>query len=105
MVLAPTVSPSNISWPTPRAETTGRQRLTGEYTRALPNGEVAWQNVNQAKAAGATALFGPPERREFMEGFHYRRSAKQSADTMAPEFFKGFPPAAVYERNLVWDTE
>ena len=88
-----------------QGEITARQRLTGEYTRALANGEVAWKNVSQAKADSATAPFGPPERREFMEGFHYRRSAKESADSMAPEFFKGFPPTAVYERNLVWDTE
>ncbi len=88
-----------------RGEITGRQRLIGEYTRALPGGNVIWKNVTEAKADGATAPFGPPEKREFMEGFHYRRSAKESADTMAADFFKGFPPTAVFERNLVWDTE
>ena len=25
-------------------------------------------------------------------------------ETMKPDFFKGFPPTAVFERNLVWDT-
>jgi hypothetical protein len=82
-----------------------RQRLTGEYTRALANGDVVWKNVAQETANGPTAPFGPPEKREFMEGFHYRRNAKDAADSMAPDFFKGFPPAAVFERNLVWDTE
>jgi hypothetical protein len=88
-----------------KGEVTGRQRVTGEYTRALPNGEVVWKNVSQAKAESVTAPFGPPEKRDFMEGFHYRRDAKESADTMAPDFFKNFPPTAVFERSLVWDTQ
>jgi hypothetical protein len=36
-----------------------------------------------------------------MEGFHYRNDL---GITMAPDFFKGFPPTAMMERNLVWDT-
>jgi hypothetical protein len=36
-----------------------------------------------------------------MEGFRYRNDL---GETMKPEFFKGFPPMAVMERNLVWDT-
>lgn len=82
-----------------------RQRLVGDYTRALPTGDVVWNNVSEAKADGATSPYGPPEKIEFMEGFHYRRNAKESADIMAPEFFKNFPPTAVFERNLVWDTQ
>jgi hypothetical protein len=88
-----------------RGEITTRQRLIGDYTRALPTGDVVWKNVSEAKANGATSPYGPPEQIEFMEGFHYRRNAKESADTMAPDFFKTFPPAAVFERNLVWDTQ
>ncbi len=78
-----------------------RQRLTGEYTRGLPGGDVMWKNVTQVEAIGPTASYGPANKREFMEGFRYRNDA---ASTMAPDFFKGFPPAAVVERNLVWDT-
>jgi hypothetical protein len=89
----------------PRGEITARQRLIGDYTRALPTGEVVWKNVSEAKADGATPPYGPPEKIGFMEGFHYRRNAKDSADTMAPDFFKGFPPEAVFERNLIWDTQ
>lgn len=84
-----------------KGEIVKRQRLTGEYTRGLPDQEVVWKNVTQADANGATAPFGTPQKRDFMEGFHYRNDL---GATMKPDFFKGFPPAAVFERNLVWDT-
>jgi hypothetical protein len=78
-----------------------RQRLTGEYTRGLPGGEVMWKNVTQAVAQGEAAPFSNAEKRGFMEGFRYRNDI---GGTMAPDFFKGFPPTAIMERNLVWDT-
>jgi hypothetical protein len=78
-----------------------RVRLTGDYTRGLPAGDVLWKNVAQADADGATAPFAAAQKRDFMEGFRYRNDA---ASTMKPDFFKGFPPTAVRERNLVWDT-
>lgn len=84
-----------------KGETLRRQRLTGEYTRGLAGGEVLWKNVAQADADGATAPFGAAQKRDFMEGFRY---ANDLSNTVKPEFFKGFPPTAVFERNLVWDT-
>lgn len=78
-----------------------RQRLTGEYTRGLAGGEVIWKNVIQAEADGPTGEYGPGQKRDFMEGFRYRNDL---AATMQPDFFKTFPPTAVFERNLVWDT-
>jgi hypothetical protein len=84
-----------------KSEIIKRQRLTGEYTRGLPSGEVMWKNVTQADADGLTAPFAPAQKRDFMEGFRYRNDL---AVTMKPEFFKAFPPTAVFERNLVWDT-
>lgn len=84
-----------------RGEIMSRQRLVGEYTRGLEGGDVMWKNVTQADAVGATAPFAPPQKREFMEGFRYRNAM---ANTMKPDFFKAFPPSAVFERNLVWDT-
>ena len=84
-----------------KGEILRRQRFTGEYTRGLEDGEVMWKNVAEADADGATAPFGDPQKRAFMEGFRYR---DKLADTMKPDFFKGFPPTAVMERNLVWDT-
>src|ERR1019366_8434369 len=82
-----------------KGEMVFRQRLSGEYTRGLAGGDVMWKNVTQADAAGATAPFSTPQKRDFMEGFRYRNNV---GSTMSPEFFKGFPPTAMMERNLVW---
>ena len=84
-----------------KGELVYRQRVTGEYTRGLPGGEVMWKNVSLANAVGATAPFDAPQKSGFMEGFRYRNDM---ASTMTPDFFKGFPPTAVMQRNLVWDT-
>ena len=78
-----------------------RQRLTGEYTRGLANGEVVWNNVALANAEGPTSAFATAEKQTFMEGFRYPNDLSA---TMKPDFFKAFPPTAVIERNLVWDT-
>jgi hypothetical protein len=79
-----------------------RQRVTGDYTRGLANGEVEWKNVGEAQADGATAPFPTPQKQDFIEGFHYPLG---SPDTLKPDFFKSFPPSAVFERNLIWDTD
>lgn len=78
-----------------------RQRVTGDYTRGLPNGEVTWKNVGVATAIGAMAPFPAPQPQSYMEGFRYRDALD---DTVSPDFFKTFPSTAVLERNLVWDT-
>ena len=78
-----------------------RQRFIAEYTRGLAGGEVMWNNVTQATASGATAPFSFAQKRDFMEGFRYHNDLDS---TFRPDFFKGFPPTAVMERNLVWDT-
>jgi hypothetical protein len=84
-----------------KGEVQFRQHLTGEYTRGLADGEVMWKNVSEADAAGLAAPYGAAQKREFMEGFRYKNDL---SSTMKPEFFNGFPPTAVFERNLVWDT-
>jgi hypothetical protein len=78
-----------------------RQRLTGDYTRGLPGGDVVWTNVSQADADGATAPFPSAQKRDFMEGFRYHNDL---SETLKPGFFQAFPATAVFERNLVWDT-
>lgn len=84
-----------------RGEIFQRQRLTAEYIRGLPGGEVMWKNVTQATAEGAAASFGPAQECDYMDGLRYRNDL---ALTFKPDFFKKFPPTAVMERNLVWDT-
>ncbi len=80
-----------------------RQQVSGDYTRGLPGGDVIWKNVTQAEANGPTAEFGPAEKQEFMEGLRYQGGSEVFSRTLAPDFFKGFPATAVFERNLVWD--
>jgi hypothetical protein len=85
----------------PTGEVIHRQQVTGDYTRGLPNGEVQWNNVADAQVDGATAPFPATPKLDFMEGFRYRNDL---GATMSADFFKSFPPSAIMERNLVWDT-
>ena len=84
-----------------RGEIVERRRFTGEYTRGFAGGDVMWKNVTEATAGGLTAPFGAIQKINFMEGFRYHNDL---GSTLQPDFFKTFPPAAVMERNLVWDT-
>ena len=84
-----------------KGEILRRQRLTGDYTRGLAGGDVMWKNVTQEDADGATAPYAPAQKRDFMEVFRYHNDL---GDTLKPGFFKAFPPTAVFERNLIWDT-
>ncbi len=88
-----------------KGEIVHRQRVAAEYTRGLPGGDVVWKNVTEAEADGATGPLAPAQKREFMEGFRYHKNPASFSGSMAPDFFKGFPPAAIFERNLVWDEE
>jgi hypothetical protein len=89
-------------------DTTGqvvqRQRVSGDYTRGLPGGEAAWSRVIVAESNGPAEISDPGQQREFMEGFRYRTGPASLGNTMKPDFFKSFPPEAIFERNLVWDT-
>jgi hypothetical protein len=89
-------------------DTTGqvvqRQRVSGDYTRGLPGGEASWSHVTVAESNGPAEISIPGQKREFMEGLRYRTGPASLGETMKPDFFKSFPPAAVFERNLVWDT-
>lgn len=87
----------------PLGDVLQRHRLTAEYTRGLPGDEVVWREVVAAVADGPGAALPPGERREFMEGFRYGRGPAAAGAAFRPEFFEGFPPSAVHERNLVWD--
>lgn len=77
-----------------------RQRVAGEYVRGLKGGEVEWRKVAIAETGGLKSQFGPPKKRDFMEGFRYVNDLSR---TFKPDFFQAFPASAVYERNLVWD--
>lgn len=80
-----------------------RQRVSADYTRGLAGGEAVWKNVTVAESNGPAEIAAPGRKREFMEGFRHRAGSAGLEEAMKPEFFKGFPPTAVVERNLVWD--
>lgn len=85
-----------------RGEMLRRQRFTADYTRGLPDNKVRWDNVTEEDADGATTVpYGTPQKRDFMDGFSY---VNNMTETFNPDFFKVFPPTAMLERNLVWDT-
>ncbi|HLH07099.1 MAG TPA: hypothetical protein VKW78_07675 [Terriglobales bacterium] len=84
-----------------RGEVVRRQRLTGEYTRGLPGGDVVWNNVTDAAVNSPTDPFPAADKQTYMEGFRYHHDA---GDMLKPEFFRQFPPTATMEKNLVWDT-
>jgi len=75
-----------------KGEIVHRQRVAGEYTRGLLSGDVVWKNVTVAEADGATGPLAPAQKREFMEGFRYHKNPASFSGSMAPDFFKGFPP-------------
>ena len=79
-----------------------RERIVGTYTRDFSNDKVGWTAVDVSRTSTKSPdQFGEPERREFMEGFSY---SLHGGDMTSAEFFRGLPPGAVQERNLVWDT-
>lgn len=84
-----------------RGQVIRRQLISGNYTRGLPGGDSVWTDVSQIDSDGPGEPSGPAQKREFMEGFRYH----DASASLAPDFFKGFPPMAVFERNLIWDTE
>ena len=80
-----------------------RVRYSALYTRGLPGDAVRWSDVTVASNTDGSDKFPAAEKREFMEGFSYPHTSDK--DMLKPGFFRGFPPMAMQERNLVWDTE
>jgi hypothetical protein len=79
----------------------GKERVTGEYIRALPDGKVRWNNVRIAKAKSFDQPFTEGEIQSYMEGFTYNLSKRE--DMLKKEFFRGFPDTEIKTKNLVWD--
>ncbi len=78
---------------------TGRMRVTGKYTRALPGDLARWKNVRIAKPEDPNSPPGQGQLQEHMQGLTY----KPSGDTFDPKFFKDFPPTAMETKVLIWD--
>jgi hypothetical protein len=76
-----------------------KERIVGEY-RTNADGTVEWNNVSIATAHALDESFPSGQPQRFMNGFRYR----PGSDPTKAEFFKGFPPNATQQQNLVWDT-
>jgi len=81
---------------------TGRQRVSGDYTRGLPDNKVRWNNVRVAASGKAEGAFSKGEPQKYMEGFSYESG---TPDQFKDSFFAGFPAGAtsMQMKNLVWD--
>jgi hypothetical protein len=71
----------------PSGQVVHRQRVSGDYTRGLPQDQIEWNHVTLADASDDKAPFAAPQESAFMDGFQY----PGNADSTAPDFFKSFP--------------
>lgn len=80
---------------------TGKQKVTGDYTRGLENGFVTWNNVYISGSQSFEEPFPQGTKQEYMENIKYVPSPKMVQE----EAFKNFPssPENIYARNLIWD--
>jgi hypothetical protein len=80
---------------------TGKQKVTGEYTRGLENGFATWNNIFIAGSNSFSEPFPVGARQDYMENIKYI----PSSDMLNAKAFKDFPatPESVYAKNLIWD--
>lgn len=79
-----------------------KERISGLYTRGLPEGKARWANVRIAQASGLDDAFTEGAPQTYMEGFTYKLSDPKQM--LSKDFFTGFPPGELRTKNLVWDT-
>jgi hypothetical protein len=79
----------------------GKQKITGDYTRGLENGYVAWNNVFISGSNNFSEPFPEGKRQDYMENMKYIPSSKM----LEQGAFTNFPkdPQSVFAKNLVWD--
>ena len=80
---------------------TGKQKVSGDYTRGLENGFVSWNSIFISGSNSFSEPFPAGTNQAYMENLKYVPSSK----TLEADFFKDFPstPEAVFAKNLVWD--
>ncbi len=78
-----------------------KSRISGEYTRALENGNVIWNNVRISESTNLNEPFSEGEKQEVMENFTYSPFFSQDmfkSDSM----FSKIPEPNIKFRNMVW---
>jgi hypothetical protein len=83
------------------ANLTHKERVVGEYTRALPDGKSRWASVSIARGKGFDDPYPEGTPQKYMEGFSYNLTTRENM--LKPEFFPGFPENEIKTKNLVWD--
>jgi hypothetical protein len=80
---------------------TGKQKVSGDYTRGLENGFVTWNNILISGSNDFSEPFKEGARQDYMENIKYVPSPKM----LDVEAFKNFPakPENVFAKNLIWD--
>lgn len=78
----------------------GRERVSGDYTRGLPDKKVRWNNVQIAQSTNADGAFADGVPQKYMEGFSYDPA---SPDQLKGSFFADFPADSMQVKTLVWD--
>lgn len=78
---------------------TGKERTSAEYTRALGDGKVQWNNIRVAQAKGFDDPIPEGEWQQNMEGFSYQ----PNMDIMTSDFFRKFPATEMKIKHLVLD--
>jgi hypothetical protein len=78
-----------------------KKKITGDYTRGLENGLVAWNNIFISSSSDFSKPFPSGSKQEYMENFKY----VPSSGMLDAAAFKDFPqgPETVFAKNLVWD--
>ena len=76
-----------------------KQRIQGEYTRGLGNGQVKWNNVTMAFSMQKDGDFPVGNKIDYMEDFSY----SPSEDMLHSDKFKDFGENSAFTKNLVWD--
>ena len=76
-----------------------KQRIQGEYTRGLGNGQVKWNNVTMAFSMQKDGDFPVGNKIDYMEDFSY----SPSEDMLHSDKFKNFGENSAFTKNLVWD--
>ncbi|NJO89436.1 MAG: hypothetical protein HC831_11135 [Chloroflexia bacterium] len=76
-----------------------KQKVVANYTRALGDKKVKWNNAFYAETTSESVDFQNGTKLDYMEGFCY----VPSEEMLKQESFEGFPSMSIHAQNMVWD--
>jgi len=78
-----------------------KSRISGEYTRALENGNAKWNNVRISESKDFSEPFSEGEKQGVMENFTYKPLISKDM-FKSDSIFKKIPEPSINYRNLIW---